>query len=125
MPSITIAHGLPFVDVILSANNQELLVTNVVLDTGSVASIFRADDVELIGIFVTPEDRIRMLSGIGGQEGVIEKKIDRITVGSLTVSPVIIQIGGVRYGYSINGILGIDFLLQTGATIDLQRLELR
>lgn len=125
MPSITIAHGLPFVDVIIAANNREHLVTNVLLDTGSVACIFRTDDVELIGVSLAPEDRFRNLSGIGGKEWVVEKKIDRISVGNLTVSPIVIQVGAVKYGYSINGILGIDFMLQTGAVIDLHNLELR
>jgi hypothetical protein len=29
------------------------------------------------------------------------------------------------YGFEINGVLGMDFLVRTGAVIDLQELELR
>ncbi len=36
-----------------------------------------------------------------------------------------IEVGGMDYGFEINGILGMDFLLKTGASIDLQALELR
>jgi len=43
-------------------------------------------------------------------------------VGDLIVSP---HLGSVNYGFQMNGILGLDFLLQTGAVIDFKALELR
>lgn len=36
-----------------------------------------------------------------------------------------IEVGAMEYGFPAEGILGLDYLLQIGALIDLQRLELR
>lgn len=35
-----------------------------------------------------------------------------------------IEIGAMKYGIEMNGILGMDFLLQAGATIDLAELKI-
>jgi hypothetical protein len=34
-----------------------------------------------------------------------------------------IEVGAMDYGFSLDGIVGMDFLLQVGAVIDLSRLE--
>jgi len=36
-----------------------------------------------------------------------------------------IEVGAMDYGFPADGILGLDYLLRTGALIDLQHLELR
>lgn len=35
-----------------------------------------------------------------------------------------IEVGVMDYGLAINGILGMDFLIETGAIIDLARMEI-
>ena len=35
-----------------------------------------------------------------------------------------IEVGGLDYGFEINGILGMDFLVQAGASINLKELKL-
>lgn len=35
-----------------------------------------------------------------------------------------IEVGVMDYGFDINGILGMDFLIETGAIIDLARMEI-
>jgi predicted aspartyl protease len=124
MVALTLFHGLPFVDVRLEANNQELILSNVLVDTGAESCVFKSDDLELIGVEVENTDMIRFITGVGGREAVIEKQIDRITVGDLTFGPIVIEMGRLNYGFPLNGILGMDFLVQTGAIVDLQRLEL-
>ena len=124
MTPITLGNGFAFVSVILHANKRQIRIENVLLDTGSAGSVFRAHDLAEIGVVLEGSDQLRFLTGIGGQEPVIEKSIDRIEVGNLSLSPFTIEPGAVQYGYNIRGVLGIDFLLQVGATINLRDLTL-
>ena len=60
--------------------------------------------------------------GIGGVEYVIEKQIDQLSIGKLAMTGFTIQMGALDYGMQINGIIGADFLLKTGAKLDFDRL---
>ncbi len=125
MLPIKLAYGLPFITVSISSNGMTTVIENVLLDTGSAATIFRIDDLEPLGIFVQLTDEIQFMRGVGGREPVVEKKVDILTAGDLVAHALTVQIGAVDYGFAINGILGLDFLLQTGAIIDLGTMEIR
>jgi hypothetical protein len=122
---IHIVGGLPFVAVTLRANGQELSLERVLLDTGSAGTVFKTDDLRQIGVVPHPADRLRFLTGIGGDEAVIEKVLDSLSVGTLSQAPQIVQLGALDYGIELDGILGLDFLLRSQAVIDLQSLQLR
>jgi hypothetical protein len=122
MTTIAVRDGLPFISVVLTANGQQLQISNVLLDTGAASSVFRTDDLLTIGVVPSPTDQIRFMSGIGGREAVIEKQIEMLAIGDLSVSSFTIQLGTLDYGFAINGIVGMDFLLATGARIDLRTL---
>ena len=80
------------------------------------------DAVETVGITPRPEDIINKLRGIGGTEVVYMRVVDRLTVGEASVSSFEVEVGGMDYGFEIQGILGMDFLRQTGAVISLKAL---
>lgn len=122
---IRIAFGLPFVAVTLEANGQTIILPSVLLDTGSAATLFKTDDLEKLSIYPEPHDIIRRVQGVGGIEVVVEKTVAALEVGELRVSPFQVQAGALNYGIPMDGILGLDFLFQSGAQIDLQKLELR
>lgn len=124
MAAITIINGLAFVAVVLHANNQNLLIEKVLLDTGAAASVFRTDDLATIDVVPERKDRLRFMSGIGGREPVIEKQIEKIEVGNLVLTPFVMQLGAIDYGFAINGILGMDFLLKTGTVINIRQLTI-
>jgi len=119
------AHGLLFTEVRIHHDGSTLVVKNVLIDTGSSAILFRTDDLAKIGVKLENTDRIVSMMGIGGIEVVIQKQVDSLEVGELSLSPFRIQLGTVDYGFGINGILGVDFLLKVGAVLDLKTLELR
>ncbi len=125
MPRIRIAGYLPFVSAIIHANGKKLPLQRVLLDTGAARTSFRTRDLEKLGLIVQQEDQVIYMRGIGGTEGFVPKQVDAIEVGDLIVSPFNIYLGSVNYGIPMNGILGLDFLLQTGAVIDLKALEIR
>jgi hypothetical protein len=125
MPPITIVDGLPFVSVVVSANGQTISIQRVLLDTGSASTIFRTDDMETIGLVWQLTDEVSFVRGIGGRESVVEKQIDFVEIGDLRAAPMAIEMGAVDYGFLINGIVGLDFLLKADAGIDLPKLEVR
>ena len=124
MTKISIIGGLPFTSATLEANGQILKLERVLIDNGSGASLFKTDDLATIGISITSSDKLEYMRGIGGQEVVVSKQISSLSVGSMTVKPFIIQIGGLAYGAQMDGIIGADFLLATGAKIDFENLTI-
>jgi len=140
---IRIQEGLLYVTVILTYRNRQIALEHVLLDTGSVSTIFSVDKVLEIGLlkflFVSfdqtflfkrkvwlrlePEDVVRRIRGIGGTEFVFTKQVDRLSLGELQVNDFEIEVGAMEYGLELDGIVGLDFLLEVGANIDLARLE--
>lgn len=117
--------GLPFVSLQLTQGEQRMVLPNVVLDTGSAGTILQTDLVAQIGVHLEPDDLISEVHGIGGVEFVVTKQIDLIGVDELATKNFMIEIGSMDYGFDFDGILGFDFLQQTGAVIDLSAMEIR
>lgn len=124
MSNIYISGRLPFTSVKLTHQGQSLVLDRVLVDTGSSATVFNTDRVMEIGVMLQPNDPIRFMLGIGGREAVIEKTVDKIQVGKLNQSNFAIQVGAVSYGRTMDGILGLDFLLAVDATLDFKSLEI-
>ena len=91
------------------------------VDTGSAATLFASDYVRKFGIDSEPEDKIRKIVGVGGNEYVIEKRIDVLIIDGVSIEDSIIQIGDMDYGFGINGIIGGDLLIRTKMIIDYER----
>jgi hypothetical protein len=51
--------------------------------------------------------------------------VDELRVGEITIADFAIEVGAMDYRFPADGILGLDFLVQAGALIDLRRFELR
>jgi len=94
------------------------------IDTGSGGTVLSADMVEEIDVVPEPADRFRQIVGVGGAEFVYEKKIDSLSVGALTAVDFTVEVGALDYGFGINGIIGLDFLMATRAIIDLGDLTI-
>jgi len=122
---LRIRYGLPFITCWLEQHGRRIQLDNVLLDTGSAASIFSADMVLVIGLKLEPDDEVRRVRGVGGSEFVFQKVVDRVQAGPLLAEEFAIQVGAMDYGFNIDGILGMDFLKHTGAIVDLATLELR
>lgn len=121
---IRIENGLAYVNVRITYRDEEIVLDKVIIDTGSSGTLFSLDKLENIGIKPEPNDLIHRISGIGGAEFVFVKQIDKISVGELQLTNFDIEIGSMDYGFDLDGIIGMDFLLQTNAIIDLSQLEI-
>jgi Aspartyl protease len=121
---LQIKHELPFITVKVVYKGSAIDISDVLLDTGSATSIFSADNVSKIHLIPSTEDILYTIRGIGGTEVVFSRSVDFIQVGKNKLSNFQIEVGGMDYGFEISGILGMDFLTEAGAIINLKKLEL-
>ena len=121
---IELRDGLPFVAATLLHQGQSLTLPHVLVDTGSAGSLFSAEELLKINIRLEPNDVLRRIRGVGGAEFVFVKFIDRLSVGQLRVNHFAVEVGAMDYGIAMTGILGMDFLLQAKARINLNKLTL-
>lgn len=121
---LTLKDDLPFVQVTVSYRGAELKISDVLVDTGSATTILAADQVTRIGIVPEPSDILYTVRGVGGIETVFTRQIGQLSIGHREVTDFEIEVGGMDYGFEIQGILGMDFLLRAGAIINLRDLSL-
>jgi hypothetical protein len=121
---IQLVDGLPYTTVTLFHHNRQITLDNVLVDTGSAGTIFPTDQVLTIGLRLERDDIVHRIRGVGGAEFVFTKPVDVMALGGLRVNNFGIEIGAMDYGFQINGIIGMDFLLQIEAIVDLDALEI-
>lgn len=118
-------HNVPFVSATIAYHGATLLVSDILVDTGSATTMFSTDIVRPIHIVPERTDTLHTIRGVGGVDVVFMRTVDYIQVGTFRMMTVQIDIGGMDYGFDINGILGTDFLTQAGAILDLQHMTIR
>ncbi len=117
---IHLREGLPLTSVTLVYQGKLLELKKVLIDTGSAGTVFPVDKVVIIGIIPEPQDPIRQIRGVGGFDFVFVRRLDRLLMGELKAKNFEIEIGAMNCGFDIQGIVGMDFLTQTKALIDLR-----
>jgi hypothetical protein len=115
--------GLPYVSAALMFRGRSLVLENVLLDTGSAGTIFSANKLLQIEVSYEPDDIVHRIRGVGGTEFVFTKQLDTLSLDELQIHNFEIEVGAMEYGFEIDGIIGTDFLMQTGAVIDLRQFE--
>lgn len=125
MIPIVIRDQLPFISIDVTYRGSTMTLDDVLLDTGSAGTVLSTDAVVAIRLEPELSDTIREVFGVGGSEPVVEKTVDSITIDGKTIPNFVIELGGMNYGFRINGIVGLDLLRALHATIDLDTLELR
>ncbi len=120
--NITVQHDLLFASASLIYSGKRVHCGNVLIDTGSAGTVFSINSVISIGIRPEPDDIVRELRGIGGTEFVFIKTLDTLSLGNFLMNDFEVEIGAMDYGFDIDGIIGLDFLLGVKAKIDLEQL---
>jgi len=121
---IQLEDGLPYTTISLTYRGRQISFDKVLIDTGSGGTIFAADKVLAVDLRLEPDDVIHQIRGVGGTEFVFTKRVDILSLGELQANDFEIEVGAMAYGFDLDGILGIDFLLQTKAVIDLAEMEI-
>ncbi len=116
--------SLPFVTVKIGHHGKTIDIPDVLVDTGSASTILATDKLGVIDIKPAAEDVLHTIRGVGGVEVVYLRKVDFLKVGECEIAEFEIEVGGMDYGFEINGILGMDFLIEANAIINLQEMRL-
>jgi len=124
LSELSLQNGLPFVVVNLQHNGKRIQLSKVLLDTGSAATLLNIDHALELGLDCLPSDPLRRICGVGGAEFVFEKRVAYIALGQMKCMDFAIQIGDMDYGFQLDGIIGMDFLTQVGAQLDLANLKI-
>ena len=118
-------NGLLFIDIKISYLGKSKLIKNVVIDTGASHTIISPDIVSSIGISASPLDKFITMYGIGGEHYAYRKKIDSISICGMDLKDIEIDFGVIDENGNINGLIGLDVLLELGVSIDLKNLKLK
>ncbi|WP_242866685.1 hypothetical protein [Clostridium sporogenes] len=66
MVKLQLKYGLPFCSIKLIYKDKEMILDNILLDTGSGGTGLKMDKVEEVGITIEENDIIETISGVGG-----------------------------------------------------------
>lgn len=113
-----------FTSVSVAYQGMNTDISNVLIDTGSATSILAVDAVASISIEPALEDIFHTIRGVGGTETVFMRHLDYLQVEQHRLHNFEIEIGGMDYGFEINGILGMDFLIRAKAIINLAEMRI-
>ncbi len=121
---LRLVNELLFVAATITYRTDQIVLPDVLVDTGSAGTVFAADKLLQIGVQIAEDDPIHRIQGIGGSEFVFSKRMDMLRVGEFQVPDFTIEIGAMAYNLNLDGIIGLDYLRQVGAVLDLARLEI-
>ena len=121
---IWIEDGLPYTAAVLTHQGIQQRLQRVLIDTGSGGTVFSVDTLLSLGVRYEMDDVIHRIRGVGGAEFVFSKTIDQIAIDDLVLQRFDVEVGVMDYGVTLDGIIGMDFLLQVGAVIDLAQLRI-
>jgi hypothetical protein len=121
---LTLRDNLPFTTITVTYQGTSMDIPQVLVDTGSAATLLAADTVVAIGIVPLPQDVLHTLRGVGGTEVVFTRRLDALQVGERQLTNFDIEVGGMDYGFEMHGILGMDFLTRAGAIINLREMTI-
>ena len=121
---LTLIDNLPFTQITIAYQKSIAQIDNVLVDTGSASTILAADTVSSVQIAPLPNDVLHTIRGVGGTEVVFIRQTDFLQVGERSLPDFEIEVGGMDYGFAINGILGMDFLTRAGAIINLSTMQI-
>lgn len=115
--------GLIFTTIEISYRGKSKIIDNIVVDTGASQTLISQDAVDDIGIKVSGDDEVVTSYGIGGKEHAFVKIIDKVKLGDFYLDNCSLDFTSFQYD-DINGLLGLDLLLEAGFTIDLKKLRM-
>ena len=116
--------NLPFSTITITYKGVTATIDKILVDTGSATTILAVDVVASLDIIPEPGDTLHLIRGVGGTEVVFRRRLDSLKLGEHGINDIEVEIGGMDYGFTINGILGMDFMMHVGAIINLKTMSI-
>jgi hypothetical protein len=120
---LKLVNNLLEIEMAISFKGQTKIIDRLVVDTGAAHTLISSDMVEELGIYFENGDSLVSAYGIGGVEYSFRKPVDNIKVGNYEISNLNLDYGNLE-DWGINGLIGLDILLNGKFIIDLEELEL-
>lgn len=121
--NIEFRDGLLFTSIQITYNGVSKVIDNMVIDTGCARTLIVSEVVEEINIRVEPDDELIVCQGIGGTGVSFVKHIDLIKLENIEFKNKDIDFSNIDYE-GINGLIGLDLLIEAGIIIDLDKLKM-
>ena len=121
--NIEFRDGLLFTSIQITYNGVSKVIDNMVIDTGCARTLIVSEVVEEINIRVEADDELIVCQGIGGTEVSFVKHIDLIKLENIEFKNKDIDFSNIDYE-GINGLIGLDLLIEAGIIIDLDKLKM-
>lgn len=118
-------NGLLYASVFLQEGDKSITIDDVIVDTGAYHTIMLTDFLENLDVSFTEDDELVKSSGYGGlQMSSVRKRIDKVTIGNISLTNMKIDFGEIDPYERVNGLIGLDFLRSAGVIIDLVDLTM-
>jgi hypothetical protein len=120
MVNLTYKNGLLYTSLILYHDGKEVLVEDVIVDTGTFHTIISPVFLEELDTEVELDDEIVNAYGLGGGRcSSLRKRIESISIGEISMANMRIDFGEIDPQDRVNGLLGLDLLKASKVIIDL------
>ena len=116
--------NLLFTTITVAYQGSLLNIQHVLVDIGSATTILSVDILAQIYTTPLPDDILHTIRGVGGSEVVFTRHLDYLQIGECRLFDFEVEIGGMDYGFEINGILGMDFLIRAEGIINLRDMRI-
>ncbi len=125
MSKLEYRNGLLYTSIELQQGSRKIIVNNVIVDTGASETIILTDYLEELNVSLTDDDELVKSSGYGGMLfSAIRKKIDKISLGDISIDGLKLDFGVIDPFERVNGLIGLNFLKSAGVIIDLSDLTI-
>ena len=122
--NLKLIDGLLFSSIVITHYGKLMTIRNVVIDTGAAESIISIDAVDDLFHSYEPGDQIRFMTGIGGREAAIRRRVDQVQVDTFVIKDFQLDFGRIGEYNGINGLIGLDLLIPGKFIVDLSRMQL-
>lgn len=121
---IRVDNGLPLATAELVFQGRKIILDNVLIDIGCAVTIFDTDVMAEIGVTIDFVNGIpTTMYGVGGKGEVCnQQKVSGLYIDGQLLNDFHLQLGMVQDMYGFDGLLGIDFMLETGILLDFKNL---
>lgn len=125
MNKLKYRNGLLYTSIELQQGSRKTIIDNVIVDTGASETIILTDYLEELDVPLNDDDELVKSSGYGGMVfSAIRKKIDKISLGDISLDGLKLDFGVIDPFERVNGLIGLNFLKSAGVIIDLNNLTI-
>lgn len=121
MANLEYKHGLLYTTLTIKHEEKEVVVNDVIVDTGASHSIISPVFLEMLDTEIALDDEIVNAYGLGrGMCSSLRKTIDKVSCSDIYLTDFKIDFGEIDPQDRVNGLLGLDFLKKANTVIDLE-----